>query len=119
MVHTSMGKGVDVMKRSIKSLLATLVVSLSLAAPVLAGPADNIAADAKLFCENTPTGQRYPSLNSCLEHQLGGALVVKKAIGSGYGTIAYNCLLGARYEGHTDFAAAGLCVVVKRPELAQ
>ena len=108
------------MMRSIKSLLATLVVSLSLAAPVLAGPADNIAADAKLFCENTSTGQRYPSLNSCMEHQLGGALVVRKAIASGYGTIAYNCLLGApRYEGHTDFAAAGLCVVVKRPELAQ
>jgi len=37
MVLTSMGRGVEAMKRS-KTVLATLVVSLSLAGPVLAGP---------------------------------------------------------------------------------
>jgi len=57
MVHTSMGWGGEAMKRSIKSLLAALVVSLSLAAPVLAGPMeDGVAAYQR---GNYATALRY------------------------------------------------------------
>ena len=84
-----------------------------------AGPADELVADARLFCSDTPTGKSYPSFSGCMDYQKEGTLAVMRAIKRGYSKVAMDCLIGAKYEKHTDLAAAGLCVIVKEPSLAR
>ena len=85
----------------------------------VAGPADEIVAEAARFCADTPIGRSYASLEACMNYQKDGAQLLSRAIQSGYGAVVTNCITDAQYEGVTDFAAAGLCAATQSPELAR
>ena len=96
-----------------------LALALVTAGGAIAAPADEIVAEASKFCQNTPTGRSYPTFAKCMDAQKDGAKLLIKAIQRGYRDSAMRCIAGAKYEGPTDFAAAGICVVVEEPDLTR
>ena len=96
-----------------------LAVVLMTAGGAIGAPADEIVIEASKFCRNTPTGQSYPSFAACMDAQKDGAKLLIKAIQRGCRDSAMHCIASAKYEGPTDFAAAGICVVVEEPDLTR
>ena len=98
-------------------ILVVFFITFSHLTPTGASDADDLAEEAKNFCQKTPTGKSYSSFEGCMDYQLEGALLLIKAIQAGYEDIVTECMGGAKYDGYADFAAASLCVIIKEPSL--